>query len=117
MFREYMSDLRDYIDECTGACLSDITISDTILHNLLWGGDLNMVSTMPSGAHKQLKGLELFSRKKQTVVNNLKTKVMLFGKQLDLYLTYKGNIIEQVGHHEYLDNNIRSVEYIGLVLK
>ena len=64
IFREYMSDLRDYLDECTAVCLSDITISDTILLNLLWADDLIMVSTTPSGAQKQLNGLELFSRKK-----------------------------------------------------
>ena len=113
IFREYMSDLRDYLDECTGVCLSDITISDTILLNLLWADDLIMVSTTPSGAQKQLNGLELFSRKKQTTVNNLKTKVMIFGRQLDVNLTYKGNIIEQVGHYKYLGNTIRSIQRYG----
>ena len=113
IFREYMSDLRDYLDECTGVCLSDITISDTILLNLLWADDLIMVSTTPSGAQKQLNGLELFSRKNQTTVNNLKTKVMIFGRQLDVNLTYKGNIIEQVGHYKYLGNTIRSIQRYG----
>ena len=108
-----MSDLRDYLDECTGVCLSDITISDTILLNLLWADDLIMVSTTPNGAQKQLNGLELFSRKNQTTINNLKTKVMIFGRQLDVNLTYKGNIIEQVGHYKYLGNTIRSIQRYG----
>ena len=68
-----MSDLRDYLNEYTGVCLSDITISNTILLNLLWADNLIMVSTTISGAQKQLDGLEAFSRKKQTTVNNLKT--------------------------------------------
>ena len=110
IFREYMSDLRDYLDEYTGVCLSDITISDTKLLNLLWADDLIMVSTTPSGAQKQLNGLEAFSRKKQTTVNNLKTKVVIFGKQMDFKLTYKQNVIEQVDHYKYLGNIIRSIQ-------
>ena len=58
------SDLRDYLDEYTGAFLSDITISDTILLDLLWADDLIKVTTILSGAQKQLNGLVLFSRKK-----------------------------------------------------
>ena len=34
----------------------------------------------------------------QTTVNKLKTKVVIFGKQMDLKLTYKQNVIEQVVH-------------------
>ena len=109
IFREYLSDLWDYRDEYTGVCLSDITISDTILLNLLWADDLIMVSTTPSGAQKQLNGEEAFSRKNQTTVNNLNTKVVMLGKQMDLKLTYKQNVIEEVDHYKYLGNIIRSI--------
>ena len=105
-----MSDLRDYLDEYTGVCLSDITISDKILLNLLWADDLIMVSTTPSGAQKQLNGLEAFSRKNQTTVNNLKTKLVIFGKQMDFKLTYKQNVKEHVDHYKYLGNIIRSIQ-------
>ena len=110
IFREYMSDLRDYLDEFTGVCLSDLTISDTILLNLLWADDLILVSTTPGGAQKQMNGLEVFSSKNQTTVNKLKTKVMVFGKQIKFDLTFKGQIIEQVGHYKYLGNIVRTIQ-------
>ena len=110
IFREYMSDMRDYLDEHTGVCLSDMTISETILLNLLWADDLILVSTSPTAAQKQLRGLELFCRKNQTTVNGIKNKVMIFGKQLDSTLTFKNQIIEQLGQYKYLGNIVGSTQ-------
>ena len=38
---------------------------------------------------------------------------MIFGRQLDVNLTYKGNTIEQVGHYKYLGNTIKSIQRYG----
>ena len=109
IFREYLSDLRDYLDDFTGVCLADISISDIILLNLLWADDLILVSTTCPGAQKQMDGLELFSEKNQTTVNGIKTKVMVFGKPMDVRITFKGQPIEQVAQYKYLGNIARAI--------
>ena len=104
---------RDYLDEFTGVCLSDTTISDIMLLNLLWADDLILVSTSVSGTQKQLDGLENFGIKNQTIVNGAKTKIIVFGKQLDVNATYQGKPIEQVRQYKYLGNIVRPVVHIS----
>ena len=113
IFWEYLADLRDYLDEFTGVCLSDTTISDIMLLNLLWADDLILVSTSVSGTQKQLDGLENFGIKNQTIVNGAKTKIIVFGKQLDVNATYQGKPIEQVRQYKYLGNIVRPVVHIS----
>ena len=107
IFREYLADVRDYLDDHTGVCLSDVTISDILILNLLWADDLIMVSTSETGTQSQLNGLETFSRKNQTTVNDVKTKVMVFGKPLKLSVTFQGKPMEQVNNYKYLGNIFR----------
>ena len=84
-----------------------------MLLNLLWADDLILVSTSVSGTQKQLDGLDNFGIKNQTIVNGAKTKIIVFGKQLDVNATYQGTPIEQVRQYKYLGNIVRPVVHIS----
>ena len=47
----------------------------------------------------------------KTIENKLKTKVIVFGKQIKFDLTLKGQIIKQVGHYNYLGNVVRTIQW------
>ena len=101
LFRRYLHDLKDYLDEYTGIC-----ISDEILLHMLWADDLVMVSCTPKHAQRQLDGLSKFCAPNQMVANELKTKYMVFGKLNDFSLQLNGKHIEKVSSYKYLGNII-----------
>ena len=74
LFRKYISDLGDFLHKQVGVC-----IGDTILSHLLWADDLILFSDSLAGIQKQLDGLFGFCSKNRMIVNELKTKIMLFG--------------------------------------
>ena len=84
-----------------------------MLLNLLWADDLILVSTSVSGTQKQLDGLDNFGIKNQTLVNGAKTKIIVFGKQLDVHVTYHRKPIEQLRQYKYLRNIVRPVVHIS----
>ena len=55
LFRKYLYDLKDFLDEFTGICLS----TEILLH-MLWADDLYMVSCNQANAQHQLDGLSKF---------------------------------------------------------
>ena len=87
LFRRYLSDIKEYLDEYTGICLSD----NFILH-MLWADDLYMVSRNPAHAQRQLDGLSRFCATNQMLANETKTKYMVFGKETFLSLNLNGNL-------------------------
>ena len=84
LFRRYLRDLKDYLDEYTGIC-----ISNEILLHMLWADDLVMVSCTPKHAQRQLDGLSKFCAPNQMIANELKTKYMFFWKIEWLFTTAK----------------------------
>ena len=74
LFRKYISDLGDFLHKQVGVC-----IGDTILSHLLWADDLILFSDSLAGIQKQVDGLFGFCSKNRMIVNELKTKIMLFG--------------------------------------
>ena len=72
-----LSDLKAYLEETLGIILNE----EEILVHLLWADDLILMSDSIEGLQKQLDGLFKFCSQFQMIVNELKTKVMVFGKK------------------------------------
>ena len=58
LFRKYISDLGDFLNNHVGVC-----VGDTILSHLLWADDLILFSDSLGGIKKQLDGLFAFCAK------------------------------------------------------
>ena len=102
LFRQYMVDLGDYLLKQNGLC-----ITDHIIVHLLWADDLVLVSDSEIGLQKQLYGLLSFCANSCMIVNELKTKAMVFGLlsgPLNIHLS--GHSIETVSQYKYLGNII-----------
>ena len=92
LFRQYMADPGDYLLNENGLCITD----DITVH-LLWADDLVLVSDSEIGLQKQLNGILSFCANNCMVVNELKTKAMVFGPHsgpLNIHLN--GHPIETV---------------------
>ena len=107
LFRSYLSDIKDYLDEYTGICISN----EIILH-MLWADDLYMVSWNTDHAQRQLHGLSKFCAPNQMVTNEIKTKYMAFGKIKDVKLKLNGKLLEQVQSYKCLGNIISSTKTV-----
>ena len=97
------------MDEYTGVCISDSNISNELLLHLLWADDLIMVSAAAKDTQRQLDGLARFSFKNQTSVNGIKTKITVFGKDINVTFNYRGMPIEQVTKYKYVGNIVNSI--------
>ena len=65
-----------------------VCVNDVIVAHMLWADDLILVSNTSSGLQKQLNGLHKFCSRNMMVVNELKTKVMVFGKKDDRAIVF-----------------------------
>ena len=74
LFRKYMSDLKTYLSTAHGIC-----INNEIIAHLLWADDLILFSDTFKGLQVQLDGLKQFCSNNHMIVNEIKTKVMVFG--------------------------------------
>ena len=83
LFRQYLSDLGDFLQQKCGLC-----ISHDIIAHLLWADDLVLVSDSKTGLQKQLDGLLSFCEKNLMIVNELKTKVITFGCKQDIEIFF-----------------------------
>ena len=104
LFRTYLTDLGDYLEKHVGLCMSE-----TIMAHLLWADDLVLISDSESGLQKQLDGLSKFCSKNLMIVNELKTKVLVFGSQTKVNIDFNGKTIEQVESYKYLGNIVNTV--------
>ena len=82
--------------------------SETIVAHLLWAEGLILISDSHEGLQKQLDGLQTFCAENVMIVNELKTKVMAFGKCDVIKVHFNGKIIEQVINYKYLGNIVTS---------
>ena len=104
LFRKYMAHLGKYLNSEYG-----VVLFDEIIVHLQWADDLILFSDTQQGLQKLLNGLHKFCHNNHMVVNETKTKVMCFGKQLDPDLYFNGKPIKQVATYEYLGNTIRYI--------
>ena len=101
LFRQYRSDLCDFLQQKCGLC-----ISHDIIAHLLWDDDLVLVSDSKTGLQKQLDGLLSFCKKNLMIVNDLKTKVITFGCKQDINIFFNNKQIEITSRYKYLGNVI-----------
>ena len=106
LFRTYMADLESYLSVEHGIC----TTNEIIAH-LLWADDLILFSDTFCGLQKQLDGLHQFCFNNHMIVNEMKTKFMVFGKPIDTSkLPFNSKFIEEVKEYKYLGNIISSIK-------
>ena len=113
LFRKYMSDLGNFLRSEFGLC-----IGESIISHLLWADDLILFSDSLQGLQRQLDGLYSFCSKNRRVVNELKTKLMVFGngEKGDLYFNNK--VLKWVDCYKYLGNIVNPVSRVdGDILK
>ena len=108
LFKKYLQDLSEYIQSYTGAC-----INDDFIQHVLWADDLILISTTQTHSQLQLNGLSKFCKPNQMLVNNIKTKCMVFGKQLPTKLVFDGNIVEKVDSNKALGIIVNSISTIS----
>ena len=100
LFRHYMVDLGDYLTKHYGLCIGD----DTIVH-LLWADDLVLISDSENGLQKQLNGLLSFCANNCMIINELKTKAMVFRAHSGPpNIHINGHPIQTVSQYKYLGN-------------
>lgn len=104
LFRTYLADLGEYLTKHVGLCISNIIIA-----HLLWADDLVLISDSELGLQKQLNGLHKFCSTNLMIVNELKTKVLVFGTQQKANVRFNGEFIEQVESYKYLGNILTTV--------
>ena len=75
LFRKYMCDLESYLSSSHGVC-----INGEIIAHLLWADDLLLLSDTFHGLQAQLDRLGKFCHNNHMIVNEMKTKFMVFGK-------------------------------------
>ena len=99
MFRFMLSDLSEYLDAMDG-----IVLADEVISHILWADDLVLMSDSQEGLQRQLNGLFKFCSRFQMVVNQTKTKVMVFGKgsKNTNNFTFNGEQLEIVKEYKYL---------------
>ena len=86
LFKEYLSDIKHYLDNSTGVC-----IDDEILVHVLWADDLYMVADRPSNSQKQLNVLSEFCSPNHMIINEAKTKFRVYGDSKGVKLYLNGN--------------------------
>ena len=88
LFRKYIADLDSYLSTEHGVC-----IGNEIVAHLLWADDLILFSDTFHGLQKQLHGLKKFCSINHMIVNEMKTKVMIFGNPKRSKLYFNENVI------------------------
>ena len=107
LFRKYLSDLSNYLyDEC-GVCLGE-----SVIAHLLWADDMILFSDSISGLQKQLDGLFKFCSENMMIVNDLKTKLMVFGNGTKKDIIFNGTKLKWVEQYKYLGNIITSINRV-----
>ena len=104
MFRFMLGDLIDYLYKEFGVCLDE-----EILCHLLWADDLILMEDSPAGLQKQLDGLFTFCSRFQMIVNETKTKVMIYGNHSGETFVFNGKPLEIVQEYKYLGVVLSSV--------
>jgi hypothetical protein len=110
LFRKFLADLRDYLDCNYGVVLN----SETILLHLLWADDLVLLCDTEKGLQRQLNGLFMFCKDCHMIVNETKTKVVLYGNITpeDVKLSFNGKLLEIVSQYKYLGILFNSIKHV-----
>ena len=105
MFRFMLADLINYLHLDCG-----IVLDDEVIAHILWADDLVLMSDTPGGLQRQLDGLFLFCSKYQLIVNELKTKIMIFWKPCSYDFMFNGTRLDIVDKYKYLGTIVNTVQ-------
>ena len=105
LFRKYLKDFDMYLKKEAGICIGEI-----IMAHLLWADDLILFSNTEKGLQKQLNGLKHFCANNKMIVNETKTKLMVFGKEYSGSQFFNNEKIKLVIEYKYLGSIVRSTE-------
>ena len=105
MFRNYMSDLSDYLFK-----EFRVIIEDVIIACILWTDDLVLFSDPAKGIQRLLDGLQKFCSSNKVIVNEIKMKSVSFGADDKFEIYYNGKPKEQVQQFKYLGTLVRSIK-------
>ena len=109
VFRKYLVDLNNYLSTDTGIC-----VNKEIMINILWADNLFTVASSVSNAQKQMDGLLSFCKSNQTIVNELKTKVMMCGNtKEELCIKFNGTLMEHVDQYKCFGNVFNTTHTAG----
>jgi hypothetical protein len=98
LFRKFLSDLSLFLKANCGIVISD----DMILLHLLWADDMLLLADSPENLQIQLDGLFTFCKTYHMIVNETKTKIMVYGKESNHKFIYNGKILAIVNNYKYL---------------
>ena len=100
-----LADLKKYLHIAHG-----IVLDDEVLTHILWADDLVLLSSTAEGLQQQLNGLFTFCQKYQMIVNEMKTKVMIFGKPVTYVFKFNNTILDIVQDYKYLGVVLSSIK-------
>ena len=98
LFRKYLADMSLYLDQTHGVIINE----DYIISHILWADDLILFSNTAKGLQTQMNGLYKFCSNNKMIVNELKTKVMIFGNGEKSDIIFNKKTIEIVDKYKYL---------------
>ncbi len=103
LFKSFLKDLTDELDDTCG-----VVMYNKIIKHLLWADDLFLISTSAEKMQKQINNLGSYCKKWQLIVNTMKTKVMIFGKDAtsEDYFTLNGSTIAISDKYTYVGNEV-----------
>lgn len=110
LFNKFLSDLSQFLSSLYGINIAD----NLILLHLLWADDLLIVSDTEEGLQSQIDGVHKFCSQSHMIVNELKTKIMIFGYCNDVpTFIYNGKVLDVVDNYKYLGVVFNSVKRMG----
>jgi hypothetical protein len=98
LFRKYLADMSAYLVKHHGIIINE----DYVISHILWADDLILFSNTAEGLQAQMNGLFKFCSKNKMIVNELKTKVMIFGNGKKSEISFNNKPIEIVDKYKYL---------------
>ena len=104
LFRKFLSDASDYIDAKYG-----VVISHTLIAHLLWADDLVLFSETAKSMQKLLNQLFKFCKRNLMIVNETKTKCMVFGSKSKPDLFFNGIKIAYVEQYKYVGTMVSPI--------
>ena len=106
LFRKFLLDAKNYLNDRFGVVLDEFTL----IAYLLWADDMVKFSNSVAGMQQLLDCLLEFCGENQMVVNEVKTKCMVFGSKETPILKFNGVPIEVVSSYKYLGNLVSPIK-------
>ncbi len=111
LFKSFLKDMSKIFSDMYGIQIDD----ELTLCYLLWADDLVLFSHTPQGLQDHLDKLHQYCAKWQLIVNNLKTKVLIFSKKripCSATFTIGGSEIEIATKYKYLGTLYSTVKQV-----